>query len=246
MNSIKPPNWHQDRRDGLGLPEILNVLWGRRVLVAGVIVALALVAVAYGLIRDPAYSAEAVVYIESREGFSEGEDAGAFIEEVVGAVANDEMLMKTARRAGYEGDLSSFRDRLDVRSTDPADGEPGSLRVAFPSSDPEEAARTANAYAGLFVERVEDLNDRRIAGGALDAEASVRSEAVPPSGGSWFRIALYALGAIAGGVLAGGAAALALDGRVRSWRGPRDAELTLRVPVIGVIPEYETAVRSTS
>lgn len=244
MSSTKPPDWRREPRDGLGLPEFLNVLWGRRVLVVGIVAVLALLAAAFGWLRDPAYTAEAVVFVEPREEPAAGESAEAFMEEVVGVVATDDMLSETARRAGYGGNLASFRDRLDVRSTDPTDGEPGSLRIVFPSPDPDEAARTANAYAGLFVERVEDLNDTRIAGGALDAEASVRSEAVPPRSGSWLRITLYALGAVAGGVLAGGAAAFALDGRVRSWRGPRDAELTLRAPVIGVIPEYETAARN--
>ena len=210
-------------------------------MIFGAVMVLTLVAVAYGLLRDPAYTAEAVVRVAPREALED--DAGSFMEEVVGAVATDEMLGETARRAGYEGDAASFRDRLDVRSTDPAGGKPGSLSVTFPSEDPMDAARTANAYAEVFVERVENLNDSRIAGGALGAEASVRREAEPPSGVSWVRVALYGLGAVAGGVLAGGAAAFALDGRVRYWRGARDAELTLRAPVIGVIPEYEAASR---
>ncbi|MDQ4106157.1 MAG: hypothetical protein M3157_03155, partial [Actinomycetota bacterium] len=49
---------------------------------------------------------------------------------------------------------------------------------------------------------------------------------------------LYALLAAGAGLLAGGAGALLLENRTRSWRGARDAELTLRVPVLGIIPEY--------
>jgi capsular polysaccharide biosynthesis protein len=41
-------------------------------------------------------------------------------------------------------------------------------------------------------------------------------------------------------VLAGGAGALLLEGRTRSWRDARDAELTLRAPVLGVIPDYSS------
>jgi capsular polysaccharide biosynthesis protein len=40
------------------------------------------------------------------------------------------------------------------------------------------------------------------------------------------------------GLLIGGAGALLLEGRARSWRDARDAELTLRAPVLGVIPDY--------
>ena len=31
-----------------------------------------------------------------------------------------------------------------------------------------------------------------------------------------------------------------LEGRARSWRDARDAELTLRAPVLGVIPDYSS------
>ena len=57
-------DWRRERRNGLGLPQLLNVLWGRRVLVATVVGVLALVAVIYGLLREPAYTAEAVVNVE--------------------------------------------------------------------------------------------------------------------------------------------------------------------------------------
>jgi capsular polysaccharide biosynthesis protein len=60
---------------------------------------------------------------------------------------------------------------------------------------------------------------------------------VPPSS---LRLLLYAAAAVAAGVLAGGAGALFLEGRARSWRGARDAELTLRAPVLGVIPDYSS------
>lgn len=250
MNSTDPrenpqPNpqgdWRRERRNGLGLPQLLNALWGRRMLVATVVGVLALAAVIYGLLREPAYTAEAVVNVEPQGESSDPENAESFMDEVVGAVATDEMLEEVAREAGYRDGIPELRERLEVQTTDPQDGGPGSLLVTFPGEDPAEAARTANAYATLFVERVEKLNDQRIAGGALDAEAAIASRAEPPRSGSWGRVALYAAGAVAGGVLAGGTAALALDGRVRSWRGARDAELTLRAPVIGVIPDYETA-----
>jgi hypothetical protein len=38
----------------------------------------------------------------------------------------------------------------------------------------------------------------------------------------------------------GGGGALLLESRARSWRGARDAELTLRAPVLGVIPDYSS------
>jgi hypothetical protein len=41
-----------------------------------------------------------------------------------------------------------------------------------------------------------------------------------------------------GGLLVGGIGALFLEGRARRWSGSRDAELTLRAPVLGVIPDF--------
>jgi capsular polysaccharide biosynthesis protein len=58
--------------------------------------------------------------------------------------------------------------------------------------------------------------------------------------GAGLRLLLYAVAATAAGVVAGGAAALLLEGRARVWRDARDAELTLRAPVLGVIPDYSS------
>jgi hypothetical protein len=44
-------------------------------------------------------------------------------------------------------------------------------------------------------------------------------------------------------VVLGGAAALLIEDRTRSWRDARDAELTLRAPVLGVIPDYSSVER---
>jgi capsular polysaccharide biosynthesis protein len=139
------------------------------------------------------------------------------------------------RRAGWETASREFKDRLDFETM--TQGDETGMLVRFTASDPEQAARAANAYAELFVERVEQLNEDRLAGGTLAADAVVERRAVPPSS---LRLLLYAAAAVAAGVLAGGAGALLLEGRARSWRGARDAELTLRAPVLGVIPDYSS------
>ncbi len=41
----------------------------------------------------------------------------------------------------------------------------------------------------------------------------------------------------------GGSVTLALESRTRKWRGAKDAELTLRAPVLGVIPDYHLEER---
>ncbi len=235
MRSISRRSWQRERRDDLPLSEVLYVLWGRRLLVAGSMLILVIAALLFGLSRGPVYTAEAVVNIESREKLSNDREREAFLQGVVGAVATGDLLREVMRRAGWEAGLAEFRERLDVTQ----DGETG-LRVRFSGSEPEQAARAANAYAELFVERVERLNDERIAGGALAADASIERRAVPMSEGVGLRLLLYAAAATAAGVLAGGAGALLLEGRARIWRDARDAELTLRAPVLGVIPDYSS------
>ena len=95
----------------------------------------------------------------------------------------------------------------------------------------------ANEYARAFAERAQELNEHRLAGGTLGAEVRVARDAVPPR--PWAgRPLLYGILACFVGLLLGGVMALALEGRTRRWRGAKDGELTLRAPVLGVIPDH--------
>ncbi len=242
MRSISPVGrrgWQDEQRDDFLLSELLYVLWGRRLLVAGTVLVLVLLALLFGLFKEPVYTAGAVVNIEPREELSSTEEREAFMEEVRGDVVTGKLMRGVVRRAGWEAGVAQFRERLEVEPFVTRSGETG-LQVRFSGSRPEQAARAANAYAEVFVERVERLNDERLAGGALAADASVERRAVPKSEGVGFRLLLYAVAAIGVGVLAGGAGALLLEGRARFWRDARDAELTLRAPVLGVIPDYSS------
>lgn len=237
MRSISRHGWQRQRRDDLSLPEILHVLWERRLLVAGIVLSLVLLALLFGLVREPVYTAEAEVGIEPRERLVNEEERVEFVEEVQGAVVRERLLRGMMLQAGWEADPGEFKERLDPQIV--AQGDETGLRVRFTDTEPERAARAANAYAELFVARVERLNENRLAGGALAADAVVERRAAPPEGSS-LRLLLYAAAAVVAGVLAGGAGALLLEGRARSWRDARDAELTLRAPVLGVIPDYSS------
>jgi uncharacterized protein involved in exopolysaccharide biosynthesis len=238
VRSISRHGWQRERRDDLPLSEILHVLWGRRLLVVGIVLSVVLLALLFGLIREPVYTAEAAVGIEPRERLANDEERLAFVEGVQGAVVREELLRGVMRRADWKADPGEFKERLDPQIVTQG-GETG-LLVRFSDPEPEQAARAANAYAELFVARVERLNEDRLAGGALAADAVVERRAAPPEGSS-LRLLLYAAAAVAAGVLAGGTGALLLEGRGRSWRDARDAELTLRAPVLGVIPDYSSA-----
>lgn len=220
----------------MGLPEILYVLWSWRFLVAAIVVVLVAGAVLLGLFRERLYTAEAVVSLQPREELSP-EDSETFVLEVVGAVEPEILLRDVRREIGWEDGSEDFRERLDVQPIVSRKGDPA-LRVRFSGSEAGEAVRVSNTYAKLFVERVEKLNDQRIAGGSLAAAARVEEVASSTESTSSPGLLLYAAGAIALGMLLGGGGALLLESRTHSWRDARDAELTLRAPVLGVIPEY--------
>ena len=208
----------------------------RRWLVLGTMVVFVIASVAYSLFQERVYTAESVVLVTPQGGAGAGQDTESFLQQVSGAVSTDEVLAEAMRKAGWK-DKKSFRRRLEVSQFIRQDNQRSGFEIRFSAPEAREAARVANEYAALFVSRVGDLNDR-LAGGTLAAEADVASRAVAPDHPSSPRPLVYAALALLVGAVAGGTGALLLDSRTRSWRGARDAEMTLRAPVLGVIPEY--------
>jgi capsular polysaccharide biosynthesis protein len=238
VTSSSRRGWQGGRRGDPSLPEILYVLQERRLMVIGVVLILAGAALLLGLFRDPVYTAEAAVGVTPEEELSDEEARETFMQEVQGRVAMQKAMPEVMRRAGWERGPAEFAERLDPRFAT-RNGETG-LRVRFSGLTPEQAARAANAYAGVFVQRADNLNDGRLAGGTLVADASLEGRATPAEG-SGPRPLIYAALAAGAGLLLGGAAALLLEGRASGWRGVRDAELNLRAPVLGTIPDYSSA-----
>lgn len=229
--------WRDEARDAPSLSEILYVLQRRRLLVVGVVLVLAGITLLFGLFREPVYIAEAKVSVRP-QGELDGEEARlAFLEAVRGAVVTQEMLREVRHRAGWLASPEAFSERLDPRTFVSRDGRSG-LDIRFAGDRPEQASRAANAYAELFVGGAEDLGDRPLADGVPVAEASVEQRAVP--GGYSPRPLVYAAIAAGAGLLLGGAAALMIEARASGWRDVHDAELTLKVPVIGSIPDYSS------
>jgi hypothetical protein len=218
----------------------LHVLRGRRLLVVGASLALAGVALLFGLFREPAYTAEAVVGFAPQQAPDDENARQAFAQEVFSAITSPEGFSEGVRaEAGWRGPPDEFRDRLDPRVTVSGDGGM-EMRVTFSGYEPEGAARVANAYAETFALRAGRLDGGQLSGGGGIADARVLRRAVP-SEGSGPPAVLYAAVAAGMGLLLGGIAALSLEGRAGGWRDVRDAEVTLKAPVLGAIPDYSTA-----
>ena len=221
--------WQREQRDDLTLSEARHILFERRWLVVGCTLFFFVTALLYGLLREPAYTAEATLSVRSEEGAGAAESFDEVLSGLQESEATRGVSEEAAERAGWEA--SAFNERLEWERV--SDEE---VEVRFTDSMPEEATRASNAYVDVFVEHVEEL-EGRLAGGTVAVEAGVGRYAEPPERRSGPNALLGAIVAGALGLLVGGIGALFLEGRARRWSGSRDAELTLRAPVLGVIPD---------
>lgn len=209
------------------------MLWGRRALVAGCVLILALAAVVFAVSHGTTYLATATVSVRPAEGFDDEEEPQVLVQRVREVVETPALHREAANRAGWETAIAGFNERLTVET----DANLGGVRIQFVGDSPEEAVRATNAYARSFASEVEELGQRRLAGGTLAATARVTQEATPATASSRGPL-FYAALACAAGLLLGSVAAFVLENRTHRWRGARDAELTLRAPVLGTIPLY--------
>ncbi len=237
VKSTSQQNWQREERDHLTVREVLHVLWGRWMLVVGVILVFVIASLAFSIVRDTVYVAEAIVTIEPEGELSSGQDTEAFVDGVFNAVDTPELRLETVDQVGWQGGEEVFERQRTVQAFARQDGRESGLLVQFSSPTAEGAAKAANTYTELFVERAAQLSDR-LAGGSVAATTSLESRAAVPEQPSSPRPLLYAMIAAGAGLLLGGVAALTIESRTQNWRGVRDAELTLRAPVLGAIPEY--------
>ena len=240
MTSTDRLGWQEGRRDATTVAEVLHVLRGRRLLVVGASLVLAGVALLFGLFRGPAYTAEAVVGFTPQEMPDDENAQQAFAQEVFSAITSPGSFSEGVKaEAGWRGESEEFRNRLDPEVSVSGDGGM-EMRVAFSGREPEGAARVANAYAETFALEAGRLGAGQLSGGTGIADARVMRRAVP-SESSGPPAVLYAAVAAGVGLLLGGGAALSLEGRAGGWRDVRDAEVTLKAPVLGAIPDYSPA-----
>jgi capsular polysaccharide biosynthesis protein len=247
---VKSEGWRWEQRDDVTLFELLNALWGRRVLVGGIAAAMMIFVTLLVLLWGPAYVARATLSVsDTDEGLGPevpvSEEANpsaqpgarqsseALIQRVWGVVDEKELSLETMRRVGYASSLEEFTERLDLED----DYGAGTILVSFSADDAEEARSVADEYAKVLVERTDDLNRQGPVGGTLATEVEVSGKAELLRGRAATSL-LYGAAAGFAGLLVGGGVAFALESRTRRWRGARDAELTLRAPVLGVIPDY--------
>lgn len=210
----------------------LRAVWSRKAAAALTALAVCAAVVVIETFRGHEHAAEAVVQVRGMEAAPSGE----WLPTILNELDSRSISRQAADQAGWSGSREAFERRLEL---EPSGGE---LSVRFSAPEPEQAAEGANAYAAAFVEEVERLGGERIAGGALGAEAELRQAASPPETPA-MRPFVLGLAALAPGLIAGAAVALALARRDRSWR---EAEFALGAPLLGVIPELEPSSNGES
>ena len=241
MRSTNRGSWQEVRREIASPAEVLHVLKGRRLLVVGAVVFLAGVALFFGLVREPAYKADAAAAFVPGEISGDANAGETFAREVFSTVTTPAAFSEGVRsRAGWNGTPEDFRDRVVGAETFVTEGGTMGMRVTFAGRTPAEAARVANAYAAAFAREAARLDGGQLSGGASVVGAQVTQRAVPADGSEPGPV-VYAAVAAGVGLLLGGAVALLLEGRTGGWRDIQDAEMTLRAPVLGSIPDYSAA-----
>ena len=224
--------WQREQRDDLTLSEARHILWERRWLVAGCTILFLALALLYAFSKEPVYTAEATLSIHSEEGIAPTGNSDEVLARLRDSTVTDRLPEEAALRAGWQSSQSAFNERLYWESSSNDE-----VKVGFSARTPEEAARAANAYSNVLVERVAEY-EGRLAGGTVAVDVEVEKVAEPPESRSDRNVFLAVAAAGCGGLLVGGIGALFLEGRARQWSGSRDAELTLRAPVLGVIPDF--------
>ena len=226
--------WQRGQRDDLTLSEAVHVLWRRRAVVVGCTLFFLGVALLYSFSQEPVYTAEATLSVRLEEGTGAAENFEEILSGLRGSGATRGLVEEAAERAGWEAGQNDFYERLEWERVNNEE-----VKIRFSAPTPEEAARAANAYAEVFVERIRELKGR-LAGGTVAVDADVKEAAEPPEQQAGARMFVAVVAATVGGLLVGGIGALFLESRARRWSGSRDAELTLRAPVLGVIPDYSS------
>lgn len=221
--------WQRGQRNDLTLSEASHVLWERRALVIGCTLLFLVASLLYVSSRESVYTAEATLSVRLAQGIGAAENFEEILSGLRNSGAISGLVQEASEKAGWEAGPRDFDERLDWERVNNEE-----VKIRFSAPTPEEAARAANAYTEVFVERIGELKGR-LAGGTVAVDAQVEKAAEPPERRSGLKIIIAAV-ASGGGLLVGGIGALFLESRARRWRGSRDAELTLRAPVLGVIP----------
>src|SRR5918911_3291857 len=166
--------WQRRQRDDLTLSEAGHALWERRMVVVGCMLLFLAVALFYVFSQESVYTAETTLSVRLDEGTGAAENFDEILSGLRNSGATRGLVEEASDRAEWEAGPLDFDERL---SWEPVNKK--EVKVRFSAPTPEQAARGANAYADVFVERLNELRGR-LAGGTVAVDAEVEEPAEPP------------------------------------------------------------------
>ena len=220
------------------LMDILEGLWRRLWIILLTAVLVTGAAVGWGIAQTPEYEASIKVLIGLKQ---EGDDPGNLAGDVQGlqqitqtmteAVGTRPIAEEVIRRLDLRMTPEQFlRQHLTVEQI----AATQFIQVTFKDKDPRLAQQAANAVGDVFSERVAEVSP-----GASAVTATVWERAEVPRDPASPNIKLYAVAALALGLMLGLGLALLLEYLDDSWRSPEEVEQISGVPNLGVIPYFK-------
>lgn len=220
---------HED--DHVDLRGALAVLRSRwRIVLAAVACVLAL-AIGWSLTQTPQYDATVVMLAGQNEGIADLEAVSAVNQAIasLARMAVKPIVVEGALQKLGEEDVSA--NELSSRITAQVPTNTQTIELTLRDSDPDRAARHANAIAESFSNLIAEKT-----GKDSTLSATIWQPATPPTAAATPNIPRNAAIGLVLGLLLGTALAFLRNQLDLGWRNERDVEAALGVPTLAAIP----------
>ncbi len=217
--------------------DILGSLWRRLWIILLTVTLVTGVAVGWGIAQTPEYEASIKVLIGLKQ---EGDESDNLAGNVQGlqeitqtmteAVGTRPIAEEVIRRLNLRMTPEQFLKHLTAEQI----GATQFVQITFKDNDPRLAQQAANAVGDVFSERVAEVSP-----GASAVTATVWERAEVPRDPASPNIKLYAVAALALGLMLGVGLALLVEYLDDRWRSPEEVEQISGVPNMGVIPHFK-------
>ncbi len=217
----------------LSLKDLFRVVWRRLWIVALVAIVLGGAAFGYSISQASVYQASLQMLIGQSGGVSDTPSDALALQQLTQTMSQAANSRPIAEDVIAQLELDMTPEELLGGLEVEPDPESQFIWVHYNDTDPEMAARIANAIGGVFSDRIAEVSPE-----ASDITATVWSEADVSENPVSPAPARNAALAIAFGGFLGLALVFLLEYLDDSWNSPEEAEEISGVPTFGVIPQF--------
>lgn len=222
----------------LSLKSFLGMVRRRLLMIAGVAVLLAGLAVGFSLLQAPVYEASTEIIVGQEQNSEIPSSLSTDImglQQVTLTVAEAVDSRVVASAVIEELDLQMTPERFLGNMSVEQVPETQFIQIYYVDSDPERAREIADTIAEVTSEQIADVSPS-----ASAITATVWEPAVTPTAPVGPDVERNAALALALGLMLGVALALLLEYLDDSWRTPEEVERVTGVPTFTVVPEFKT------